>query len=64
MAHTFRLKAGDNPGANYYEVGYAAADPNAGDPRLFTVTDVITDQQGASSTAKKRTKDNPGLGHP
>ena len=64
MAHTFRLKAGDNQGANLYEVGYAAADPNAGDPRAFTVTDVVNDQHVASATAKKKTRDNPGQGHP
>lgn len=64
MAHTFRLKAGDNPGAYLYEVGYAAADPNAADPRAFTVTDVVNTQASASATAKKKTKDNPGVGHP
>jgi hypothetical protein len=64
MAHTYRLKAGDNPGAAQYEVGYAANDPNAADPRAFTVTDIVPDQKSAAQTSVKKTKDNPGLGHP
>jgi len=64
MAYTFRLKAGDNPGAYLYEVGYAAADPLAGDPRTFTITDTISDPKNAAETARKKTKENPGQGHP
>ena len=64
MVHTYRLKAGDNPGASQYEYGYAANDPNAANPNLFTVQGVTGTQQAAKDAAHAQNKKNPGEGRP
>ena len=64
MAHTFRLKAGDNPGAALYEYGYCANDPNAANPALFTVQGTATTPLDAKLQVHTLNKSNPGQGHP
>jgi hypothetical protein len=64
MTHTYRLKAGDNPGASQYEYGYQANDPNAANPSLFTVQGVSTTQQDAKNQAHALNKKTPGEGRP